>query len=588
MAAKVGPSLDEAPRDQQAIATIASSITAIAQTTRELQVRAGRGGRGGNRGGQGSNRGGQGSNRGGQGSNRGGQGSNRGGQGGNRGGGRGGNRGGREDRGRSVTARPRDNPSGPMPPPPQPQPRALIEPRPAEPAGGSTVSQTGKTPRGDQPRLKIPEIRRTKCGACHQDHDIRFCPRPNTEDGRTKICPVCDTSEHAWCECKHYDPDDLATKWMVIWYNRRCLPTLVHDDTLNDVFLGKLYLLDVEKSIEERTKDLNGKAGPLTPKFVMKLLPPKRADERAKWALEDNVQKQLDAGRKLPWELERIVLQYNFHRPDMAVEDAATKEMQTWKLVEGTKTKVIPKARKLDYFRELDKKADGEKERQDDATAELNSGIFETMREMNLDGGRSKAMTSKSRRSGRTIPRSKAPSARVSAASARASLVVSPPPSRASRHREVADSPGQVGQPSSAAPQDDVPPEDDAPMVFDDHSGLPPGDQRARQSSQVSADFGAASRPASGDEAADPAAQTASEAAVLGGGTQADGAQPPTAAVEEVYTGPADLRPIMSQMLIPRELWPKDEPVRDIMDYGLLLALQGAHPALLTNRRPRQ
>ncbi|KAG8156996.1 hypothetical protein KVR01_013218 [Diaporthe batatas] len=199
-----------------------------------------------------------------------------------------------------------------------------------------------------QPKKQIPEAMRDKCGACREDHDIRFCPYPNTEDGRTKICPICDTSKHAWYQCVHYEEDDTHLQWEICWVNRRCLPTLVHDHSLHGIFLKKLNLEDEETPFEIRLLVLNTEAGPLSPAFVKRLLPPNGSDSC--------VQQQLWIGRQLPWQLDKDILESSMFRPEWAIEDPATKDMQVGNFIPDTKTSYVPKAGKQEYFKSLDRK----------------------------------------------------------------------------------------------------------------------------------------------------------------------------------------------------------------------------------------
>jgi hypothetical protein len=184
---------------------------------------------------------------------------------------------------------------------------------------------------------------RDKCGACKKGHDIRFCPYPNTEDGRTEICPVCDTSNHAWYKCDYYGEKDAWLQWDICWVNRRGLPKIVHGNSLYEVFVAKIHQGDNKKSIEERIRVLNTRAGPLSPDFVKRLMPPKDDD--------DFVHQQLLDGRRLPWDLDKEVLESNTDRPDKVIEDPETKDMQGWGLFHDTKTDFVPKAGKLNYFR---------------------------------------------------------------------------------------------------------------------------------------------------------------------------------------------------------------------------------------------
>lgn len=209
------------------------------------------------------------------------------------------------------------------------------------------ASSRNHQPSGDkQLKLNIPETLRERCGACKEGHDIRFCPHPNTEDGRTKICPICDTSNHPWYLCSHYDKKDTSLQWDICWENRRGLPTLVHNNSLHMIFLNKPNLEDEETPFEERLRLINSKAGPLSPAFVKRLMPPREHD--------DCVQQQLRKGRQLPWHLYKEILESLTKRHNQVIEDPATVNMQVGNFIPGTNTTDVPKARNQKYLQSID------------------------------------------------------------------------------------------------------------------------------------------------------------------------------------------------------------------------------------------
>lgn len=278
-----------------------------------------------------------------------------------------------DDRGPSPQPRRRESSQGSqsqrgsMPPPPSMLPRGPITPN----LRGQLSRARRKPPYRDYRPKEIPRTFRDKCGACKEGHDIRFCPYPNTEDGRTKICPICDTSKHAWYTCEHYNEEDTGLQWIVCWINRRGLSVLVHNASLHELFYKKVHLGNVKKPVEDRVRALNMKAGPLSPAFVQRLMPPQDDD--------DYVQQQLGEGRQLPWELEKEVLESNMDRLGKVIEDPETKNMQLDKLINGTKTTYVPKAGKLKYFRELH-----QKNRKDEQTAQQNSDVYKSMESLDL------------------------------------------------------------------------------------------------------------------------------------------------------------------------------------------------------------
>lgn len=253
---------------------------------------------------------------------------------------------------------------GSMLPPPSMPPRG---PRPSIHSGQSNRAKQKRPSRNEEPK-KIPDDLRDRCGACNEDHDIRFCPYPNTDNGQTKSCPICDTTKHAWCQCEYYDPTDWQAQWDTCWQDRRGLPSLVHDEHLHEVFMRNARMPGDNKLDEARARDNSIKAGPLTPDFVQRLMPPKENDQE--------VQSQLLAGRKLPWDVPGQELNSCLDRPDKLIEDPATKNMQLFTTLDGTRTagRDIPKAYKLPYFRQL------HRERREQKTAGVKSNVHDHVR----------------------------------------------------------------------------------------------------------------------------------------------------------------------------------------------------------------
>ncbi|KAL1849914.1 hypothetical protein Daus18300_013109 [Diaporthe australafricana] len=270
-----------------------------------------------------------------------------------------------EDRGRSQRPRSQSSPPprGSIPPPTSNAPlnsrtssnrRQQSRARPERPS-----NRDGSTPKGTP--KEIPQKLRTKCGSCRKDHDIRYCPYPNTDDLRTKICPICDTTKHAWFQCEHYK-DDASEQFDICWVNRRGLPTLVHDNSLHEVFVSKLSLKDHGHDTDaDCLRSLNYRAGPLGPQFVKRLMPPEHKD--------GTVADQLNKGQKLPWDLDKETLESPVNRPNQMIEDPATRNMRPGHYTHGTKTTVIPKARALEYFLKL-KQEERDRKRTQDETAQ--------------------------------------------------------------------------------------------------------------------------------------------------------------------------------------------------------------------------
>lgn len=209
--------------------------------------------------------------------------------------------------------------------------------------GALEMSQSSHHPQASRsPASSIPKTNRDSCGACGNGHDIRYCPYPNTLDGRTKICPICDTSDHAWFQCEYYE-QDAEQQWEICWMNRSCLPTLVHNTPLQEIFASKAISV-IEKTDTDAmfaSQVLGGVPGPLSPGFVINLIHPG----------SDNSCAQLTIMGLLPWKLERQVLESS-QRAFESVRDPLTNFMRMETRVKGTKSNKhdVPKARTLEFF----------------------------------------------------------------------------------------------------------------------------------------------------------------------------------------------------------------------------------------------
>lgn len=218
------------------------------------------------------------------------------------------------------------------------------------PAPRQSRANEDKTSSKDDRTKTMPQANRDKCGACKQNHDIRYCPYPNTDDGRTKICPICDTTKHAWCECWYYKRD-VTQQFQVCYENRRCLPTLVHDESIRLVLVNKVTFSSEIKGDngQEALNILNKRPGPLSPAFVKTLMPTQVTDP--------DIQIQLSEGRCAPWDLVPGDLLDRTKRTTKAFSDPSTAKMTMDTNIEDTWSSLdnIPHARKLDYFKELHK-----------------------------------------------------------------------------------------------------------------------------------------------------------------------------------------------------------------------------------------
>lgn len=193
-----------------------------------------------------------------------------------------------------------------------------------------------------------------KCGACSQNHDIRYCPYPNTEDGRIKICPICNSSKHAWFECWYYKRD-VKEQWTICWENRRCLPTLVHDAPLDEIFHSRVSLARDTSNTDGPSpiESFNSLPGPLSPAFVKKLMPLDVGDA--------HIHQELQEGRRVPWDLKREVLEDNAWRSKGAIRDKSTIDMRIDRFIDGTRSSAegVPAASK-DFFHDNTMKANND------------------------------------------------------------------------------------------------------------------------------------------------------------------------------------------------------------------------------------
>lgn len=205
-----------------------------------------------------------------------------------------------------------------------------------------------KQPRQYETVPTIPEKLRDKCGACSEKHDIRFCPYPNTEDGRTKICPICNRASHAWFECYFYNRE-VVEQFNICYENRRFLPTLVHNENIKMVLMNKVTLsTEMKRDNGQETLDIcNVLPGPLSPAFVKKLMPTQVTDP--------DIQRQVSEGRCAPWDLVPRDLLDRAKRAEKAFYDPSTAKVTMESIIEDITSEKgkTPRARKLDYFEEL-------------------------------------------------------------------------------------------------------------------------------------------------------------------------------------------------------------------------------------------
>lgn len=177
----------------------------------------------------------------------------------------------------------------------------------------------------DWPRREEPATRRPPCPNCGRDHPLRYCPCPNTEDGRLQACVSCNTTDHAWFTCDDYEPDHKKA-FSVAFMGRLGLCPLVHNVPLHIVWAARFY--EIRDSWGEQSRDL---FGPSTPQFVMRMLTLGRDDPE--------IGRQMDEGRVLPWDLDRANLTKFAQRVRHVVLDPTTNPMSEQVIFEGTATR---------------------------------------------------------------------------------------------------------------------------------------------------------------------------------------------------------------------------------------------------------
>lgn len=163
------------------------------------------------------------------------------------------------------------------------------------------------------------------------------------------MCPICNTTKHAWFECWYYKRD-VMEQWTVCWENRRCLPALVHDAPLDEIFHSRVSLARETNNADGSSllENFNSLPGPLSPAFVKKLMPLDVADA--------HIQHELQERRLVPWELTREMLEDSRGRTVMAIRDKSTMEMRIDRFIDGTRSSAgsIPAASKQDFFHDMD------------------------------------------------------------------------------------------------------------------------------------------------------------------------------------------------------------------------------------------
>ncbi|KAJ0123608.1 hypothetical protein J7T55_012073 [Diaporthe amygdali] len=192
----------------------------------------------------------------------------------------------------------------------------------------SHESSSRASSRSRQSELDWPTERdnRSKvCPNCGADHQLRNCPKPNTEDGHLQACFECNTTDHAWFQCDDYNAGQYRV-FNLIYVSRQSLCPVVHDEPIHELWGNHFYNLD-----DDIQKLTLRRPGPMTPQFVLRML--------HNWKHDQEVRRQMkDEGRLLPWDLSATALNSYASRIAQAVFDPATNPMSHEVFYEGIET----------------------------------------------------------------------------------------------------------------------------------------------------------------------------------------------------------------------------------------------------------
>ncbi|KAK7739877.1 hypothetical protein SLS53_005470 [Cytospora paraplurivora] len=166
---------------------------------------------------------------------------------------------------------------------------------------------------------------KSTCCNCGEEHSVKYCPKPNTEDGRLQVCFECDTIDHPWFKCEIYVPD-IKEQYFRLWVCRMGLCCIVHEMSAH----GLWHAFIVTEKARYKLKIAHERPGPLTPEFVLKML------DTSKHYVD--ILKQFDQGRVMPRDPDNESLSNNVVRIDKIVLDPATQQMTDDVVLQGTAT----------------------------------------------------------------------------------------------------------------------------------------------------------------------------------------------------------------------------------------------------------
>lgn len=142
-------------------------------------------------------------------------------------------------------------------------------------------------------------------------------------------------------------------QWTVCWVNRRCLPALVHDALLDEIFHSRVSLArgTINDDGKSPIENFNSLPGPSSPAFIKKLMPLDVEDA--------HIQHELQEGRVVPWELKKENLEHIVGRTEIAIRDKSTVDMRIDRFIDGTRSssESVPMANTQEFFHDRGHKA---------------------------------------------------------------------------------------------------------------------------------------------------------------------------------------------------------------------------------------
>lgn len=207
-------------------------------------------------------------------------------------------------------------------------------------SGGTHTTRSHNAPSTSHSNGRTTTSEPLKCVNCSGNHHGKFCPHPNTADGRLQYCRVCNTTDHPMFKCPSTSSDYLTPmEYKIFWVDRIGLPILVHNKPLHVILANKLA------TEQERDSTLNNvilvNPGPLSPFFVQALKAPNHAvtPTRGEPLVDPrHIRNEKEKGKKMPWELKDIDLRSRFRRIATVILDPLTIHPDGSRIIHGTVT----------------------------------------------------------------------------------------------------------------------------------------------------------------------------------------------------------------------------------------------------------